>query len=424
MRLQAKVLKTAAVTVFAIGLAALSGAHALSGASLRNSPEVAASIWPANGRAQEKTLYLSFVKQVREAFGPYGATKTKQSDRLEPDVPAGRLVGTADLRRFAAAAFPAPALALTHEPLLPKAHAILALSQSDPARRTRILELASRLNRRDLTLQGLVLQSKLDARDYDGTIDVLDQILRVNPERGAEFFPVLTTALRQEATTPAFRKLLARPLPWRDDFLIEAVRDPAAARNLAMIRQSTPIGKTEFNRALVASLVSSGDVDVAWTVYLQLTSLLPSGRDVRWASDFPPFDWTFADEAGMRAQPDRNGESLEFSVDPGRGGILASRLLLRPEAPFSIHARPQFDAASSAKDLKLTLACLGEAAPFLEATFADQQPSLDVRQLPGCDYLVLTLSGRAWTGSAPLNGSISAIRISHRQQNASEARRR
>jgi hypothetical protein len=402
------------VASVAIGLAAASGAHALSSASLRNDPEVAASIWPANGRAKEKIAYLTFVKQVRAGLGQPEASVNGQADRLPKNANANVLAAPAGLRPYATEVSRLAAEALRHEPLLPKAHAILALSQSEPSRQARIVELASHLDRRELALQGLVLGSKVEARDYDGMIAVIDQILRVNPERGTEFFPVLTTALRQKATIPSFRELLVKPLPWKDGFLMQAVQDPIAAKNFVIIRQSVAIGTPDFNRSLIATLVSNGDVVTAESLYLQLTKQRAVGKGGGWSSDFPPFDWTFADEAGMRAQPDREGDNLEFSVDPGEGGALASRLFSRPRTPFLLQAKPNLAAGSSAKDLKIKLFCLGDADPFLEASFADRLDAFVVREVPKCDYITLALSGRAWSGSAPLNGSFSRVTISPR----------
>jgi hypothetical protein len=246
-------------------------------------------------------------------------------------------------------------------------------------------------------------------------IAVIDQILRVNPERGTEFFPVLTTALRQKATVPAFRELLMRPLPWKDAFLMQAVQNPVAARNLFIIRQSVAIGTPDFNRSLVATLVSNGDIVTAESLYLQLMGQRAPGQGPTvWSSDLPPFDWTFADEAGMRAQPDREGRNLEFSVDPGEGGVLASRLLSRPRTPFIVQAKPNLAAGSAAKDLKIKLFCLGNADPFLEVSFADSLDAFVVPEAPKCDYITLAVSGRAWSGSAPLNGSFSRMTISPR----------
>lgn len=402
-----EVFKKGSVTILGLGLAVISAAHALSSASLRNAPDAAVTLWPHNGRALEKVAYLSFVDNVTAAFRPPEGAKSESADGGPAQaLNSAQFAATDELQRFAALEVNAMREAMRYDPLLPKAHAILALSQSDQAQKDRILALASKLNRRDLTLQALVLQSKANAKDYDGTIAVLDQILRVNPERGAEFFPVLTTALRQTATTTTFRDLLTRPLPWRDAFLMHAVQDPVAVRNLAVIRQSAAIGKPDFDRALVEKLVAIGDLATASRLYERFKGQRPATASSEWASDFPPFDWAFADEPGMRAQPSRDGQDLEFAVDPGRGGSLASRLMLRPQTPFTIQLKPRLEAGSTAKDLKLSLACAGEAQPFFEDTFADGRESFSIRQAPGCEYIVLTVSGRAWTGSAPLNGRL------------------
>lgn len=409
MRSPANLLKGGLIAGAAITLAVLSGAHALSSASVRNSPELAAAIWPTNGLALERLAYASFVDDVRKALTrprTSAASAGDQSAELAAD-----LQGKGDeIRRLAALQRAAAIQALAYEPLLPKAHAILALSEADPVRQKRLVDLASRLNRRDSALQGLVLQSKVNSKDYAGTIETLDQILRVNPERGAEFYPLLTKALRQPVTIPAFRDLLSRPLPWRDAFLIYAVTDPVAARNLATIRKDIKIDNREFNQALTANLVRNGDLVAAADLYRRLAK--PSASKAgEWSADFPPFDWTFANEAGIRAQPSRDGRSLEFAVDPGNGGVLASRLVLRPAQPFTVRVKHEVASGSSVEDLKLTLTCLGGNGPFFETALESGKESFEVRQAPACDYMLLAIHGRAWTGSEPLNGSLSAVRV-------------
>lgn len=409
MRLPANLLKGGLITSAAVTLAALSGAHALSSASVRNSPELAAAIWPMNGLALERLAYGSFVDDVRKALTRPGASAGEQSADLAAD-----LQGKGDeIRRLAGLQHATAVKALAYEPLLPKAHAILALSEADPVRQRQLIDLASRLNRRDSALQGLVLQSKVNSKDYAGTIETLDQILRVNPERGAEFYPLLTKALQQPVTIPAFRELLSRPLPWRDAFLMHAVMDPVAARNLATIRKDIRIDNREFNQALTANLVRNGDLVAAADLYGRLAKPAAS-KTGEWPSDFPPFDWTFANEPGMRAQPSRDGQSLEFTVDPGNGGVLASRLVPRPAQPFTVRVKHEVASGSSAEDLKLTLTCLGGNGPFFETVLGSGKESFDVRQAPACDYMLLAINGRAWTGSEPLNGSLSGVRITAR----------
>lgn len=397
----------------ALAIAVLSGAHALSSASVRNSPELAVTIWPANGLALERVAYRAFVKQIRETMGGGGLGEA-QKPMSAPDDDEELAVGRDSLRRFAVAAFPSAANALAYEPLLPRAHTILALSEDDRARQGRIIALTSQLNRRELSLQALVLQSRAAAGDYAGTIDTLDQILRVHPQRRAEFFPVLTDALRRRSTVPKFRDLLARPLPWRDSFLMHAVNDPIAARNLAAIRQNATFDNPNFDRGLIASLARAGDLDTSARIYRLASSQTPTTASLSWSSDYPPFDWTFANKTGLRAQRSKDSRSLEFTIDPGDGGVLASRLIALPDRPLSLLVRHQLDPDASADNLKLTLTCSGKKEPFFEGSFAEGRERFDIPEQPDCEYIVLAFSGRAWTGSSPLNGSLAHVLVTAR----------
>lgn len=410
--MQLKILRLKHVLAAAIGvtLALFSGAHALSSATTRKSPEFALSLWPSNGLARERLAYRNFVDGVRKSQ-PGSDNRDANDQRPDADLDNQLSVGGNQMRRFAAATAAATTKALRDEPLLPKAHALLAIAQKDRARKERIVSLASRLNRRDLSLQSLVLQSRAEAGDYPATMDTLDQILRVHPERQADFFPVLTNALRQRVTMTAFRELLAKPLLWRDAFLMHAVNDPVAARNLAVIRGTIEPDNADFDRSLVANLARNGDLGTSASVYRQLSNSGSPGSAFTWTSEYPPFDWRFANDAGLRAQLNRDGRNLEFAVDPGNGGVLASRVMSLPRAPFTITIRHQLSENASANDLKLKLACFGQGA-FFEAPFAEGKGRFDISQRPDCDYVILAVSGRAWTGAAPLNGTLIDVLVS------------
>lgn len=388
-----------------VSLAIASGAHALSSALTRNSPELAIALWPSNGLARERLAYRSFVEGVRKRLSGLGSDDDPRRS-AGADLDNQLTVGGSEMGRFATASSAAAFRALRDEPLLPKAHAIVALSQNNPALQEQIVSLASRLNRRDLALQGLVLQSRVEIGDYPGTMETLDQILRVHPQRQAEFFPVLTNALKQPITIANFRELLAKPLPWRDAFLMHAANDPIAARNLAVIRENIEPDNSDFDKSLIANLTRNGDVEAAARIYLKVLKQGSSVSGFSWTSDYPPFDWNFANEPGLRGQLSKDGRDLEFAVDPGNGGVLASRLMRLPQKAFTLTIHHELADDASANDLKLTLGCFGEGDAFFEESFARTEGRFDINQRPGCDYVLLSVSGRAWTGSAPLNGRL------------------
>jgi len=405
-------LKAGLASVVAVALAVASGAHALSSATARKSPELALALWPSNGLARERLAYRTFVESARRAIPE---AKDDRPEKPDPDLEAERTgpLGSLDLRPFALAATPDAIRALRDAPLSPKAHVILALSLQDPVRREKIVQLASQLNRRDLPLQGLVLESRVAAGDYAGTIATLDQILRVHPQRQAEFFPILTGALRQRATISAFRNLLSDPVPWRDAFLMHAAADADAARNLADIREATDFGNSEFDKSLIANLARNGDLEVAARLYRKIGNASPT-NEFLWSSAYPPFDWTFAQQPGLRAQLSKNDRDLEFAIDQGNGGALASKLIRRPSDRFTVTVRYELTDPSLGKDLKLSLMCNGQSQPFFESSFADQKGRFNIDQNPGCDYLVLAIIGRSWTGGSALNGSITDVLITAR----------
>lgn len=401
-------------SLLAIPLAILSAAHALSSASLRNSPELALAVYPFNGLAKEKVAYSTLVAGVRDA-----SVKAGEADTVMSAVGDGTAVspniGTEDLARLAVSAAPQAREAIRLEPLSARAFVILALSEQNARQRDRIVRQAALLTRRDIVLQTMVLEQKGKAADYPGVIGALDEILRVHPGRYGEFFPLLVEALRTKATVPEFAVLLARPLPWKDSFLNFALGDAQALENLAAVRERMAGGDKDFDRKLIAKLTRSGRIASAEGIYRRVSGTAPSDAvtaQFNWRSEYPPFDWQLADQPGFRAQIGNTPNILEINVGPGNGGIIASRLVRNPGGPFTLRIAHDIEPASQLKDVKLAVACQGQAAPFAERAFATGEVGLVVEQAPSCDYLEIAIAARAWTDSRALAGTLSPLGIS------------
>jgi hypothetical protein len=413
MQLSNKPFKLLAASSVSLPLAIICGAHGLSSASLRSSPEFAISVFPANGLAAERLAYGTFVDGVQEALvGPTQRAGPMSDDQAE--LMKEFEGGTSDLQAFAASASQAARDALALEPLLPKAHALLALAQTDTNKRNQIVALASRLNRREISLQGLVLQQKVEGGDYAGSIETLDQILRVHPERQAEFFPLLVEALARTETIPAFSDLLRNDLPWRDAFLGFAVKDPRTLENLAQIRKGISPDNLAFDQRLIAGLVAQRDIREAAAIYGLAVASNQKMATVSWQSDYPPFDWKLSDTSGLRARANKKLDTLEFSIEPGNGGILASKLISAPPSPFKIGMRVTNEPSSQIKDLKLQISCWNEASPFFEQAFLSGSSVFEIAGNPGCAYLQVAIAGRAWTGSNALAGNLGPLQLNPR----------
>lgn len=402
------------VVPVALALAFFSGAHALSSVSTRTSPELALAVFPGNGLAYQEIAYRSFVEGVEIASGPPPSREGGSGQSVGATQGAGG-VELEDLQRSAVAARGPALTALRYEPLLPKAHVLLALSERDASRSRQIINLASLLNRRDTVLRRLVLQTRVADGDYPAMIETLDQMLRVRPERGEEFYPVLNEALRREATIPQFVDLLGKPLPWRDRFLDYAVGQPSALPSLAAIRQAIVIDHPVFDQRLIANLANAGDVATAQIIYDLVGRSAPgsasSAREANWLADYPPFDWTLADEARFRAQTSDDGRSLEFNVAPGNGGVMATRMMATPPRAFTVTVPADVEPLAALRDMKLILRCWGGAEPFFEESFADRNGEFLVENAPSCQYIELEITARAWTGSASIAGRLEPVVI-------------
>ena len=197
MTLPRETLRLLVASVVALPLAAISGAHALSSASLRLAPELAISVFPFNGLAAEK-VGLRHIRQSRKrradrqcwTGGGYTrgrASQTKARVLMEGHPACKPMLG---------------AQCRLHGPHWRSSRCFRKPTQSlqclslTPNRGAKIVALASRLNRRELALQGLVLQQKANEGDYAWD----NHYARSNPPRAprtakAEFFPLLVDCL-------------------------------------------------------------------------------------------------------------------------------------------------------------------------------------------------------------------------------------
>ncbi len=377
-----------AVSTAAVVLAVALGAQAVSSVSTRKQPALAVTTFPANGLAREALAFQNFSVAVAEQTDPTAAARQNVAEAL---------------------------LAIKSDPLAPKAIVVIALGEEDEGLQADILEAASKINRRDLNLQSQILRKHLAAQDYDRSINTLDQILRVHPEYSPEFFPVLGEALDQPETIPLFAEILDGSAAWHERFLNYTVRQRVALPSLAALRPLITSATVDFDKRLIAGLTGQGDSERAAAIYR-----LASGNEGRadlneplgWASEYPPFEWQFIDEAGFRAQPSRDGDELELFVRPGKGGLIAGRLLQAPDGPFAIRIEHDIKPIHQREDASLALTCTNGSAPVLTQTLEQPTDTFQVQALPqDCDYMVLAINARAWTGRSALRGSIKQISV-------------
>lgn len=383
-----KRLRLAFVVTIGIVTAAFLGLISASIALSNRNEMLAASLFPLNGMAEAEV-----------ASGIFKAEVVRFKD---PEIAAGRA------RLVALSAY-------KKEPLSPETHAILALGEPNNERRSQLVSLASQLNRRNQTLQALVLKQNVESGNYTGAVETLDRILRVRPSRADELFPVLLSVFTEPGAETEFIRVLDGSSQWHKDFVNYAVGQPDALLNLTRWRMGASFQDSHLDRQLLINLAENRQLKNGFALYDIITGTdrkNSRSRVFSWGSQYEPFEWRLIDTPEFRAQHSIDSEALELYVRPGNGGVFASRLIRSPKAPFHITAQHQIAPVHLAHDVKLSVRCAYTNERLATGSFEEQAVRIEVEAIPSsCRYLEIFLEARAWSGQSALNGTISPLSL-------------
>ena len=383
----ARPLRLVICAAFGLALAAALALQATSSVLTRKNPEYALRVFPLNGLAAEEAAYNDFLMRI------------EKPDDL---IPAAR----ASVERARAT--------IASEALTPRAHGLIALAETDQGKRDRLLAAASALNRRDLFMQGIALERFVQQRDFSNSLATLDRLLRVHPEQKDYFFGILTAALRDERSLPAFAEILDGSSDWHRAFLLRASRNPEALGNLTRLRALLETKDNTFDRELILRLANAGRYADAYAIYREVTGGGErQGRGtIPWTSDYAPFDWQLTEGTGLRGFAAPGSDELEVFVRRGEGGIVAQRVIAADPGGFAVELEHRLAPADQVRDVRLQLRCDGSRTPFYDERFELGPNRFEIGGIPaGCDYLILAIHARAWSSRSQLRGTIGELRI-------------
>lgn len=371
-------------------LAAIILVLSLSSALSRTAPVTALTLWPANGMAKEELAFDVFASATTDPMDLQGPAEQAQEQALS---------------------------AYLSDPLAPKALTILALASKESDTRAEILDSATALNRRDLALQGLVLQRHSLAGDYTSMIETLDQMFRTHVKARQQFFPVLVQALKTDGTQQQFVDLLARPAPWHESFMRIALDDADARIVFASIRDQLNTEDPEFDRRLIERLASQGELSFARDVYERVRDAQSDEANADtsgWPSQYPPYDWALSDEADLRGQPSRTGDVLEIFVRSGTGGDVASRIMDFPKGPFVIAANLGTPSGLREGAIRIGIDCADDGRRVFEAPLGRGSNRIEVAELNAdCDQKRLVISVRSRQSEPTLRANLSRVKLTN-----------
>lgn len=381
--------KLAAAAIIGLALSALAGMHAASMVTTKSNPGNALAVSGSNAAAREDLAYAAFTAQVNDADDLRDAAQNVRNEALE---------------------------AYRSDPTSSRALALLAIAMTDAERRHDAVLTASKLNRRDLTLQGLTLEAYLARKNTPMVLETLDQFLRVRPSYSAEFFPLIADAFANPANLTDFVRIFDGSSPWHERFFITyAIHEEELLSNLAVVRASREIGGENFDRQLVSKLAAARKADEAQ----QLVAAISTDSDAEpgadgalgWTSKYPPLDWSFRDRGNFRAQASLDGTKAELFVRPGQGGIVAERIVSTPTSPFTISFDQDAERANQAENVKLELRCADTRELFFEQELTNGANAIRVTELPTCSQMVIAINARAFRGEPTLRSELGQITI-------------
>lgn len=362
-------------------------AQAMSMVLTKREPSLALAIFPWNGEAKERKAFRVF----RDAVGD-GALQVNEAAQ------AARSIATS---------------AIKANPLSPDAHAILARATRDADTKRRIVDLAYRMNRRDLNLQAIVLEQAVGEQDIQGTTQALDQILRAHPAYSTEFFEPLLEAFKQPGAGPVFLELFDESAPWHEQFLLYALREQSVHLLLADLRPSLDDVPEGFDKRLIFGLAQQGAVADAFQMYRDLPggSARSTGAQAIWQTRYPPIDWNLQSSPGFRAFASSDRSLLSLNVEPGKGGVIASRLLTLSELPQTFATRVSAISGNISRNLRIELRCAGEGETFAQIAMqtGENQFTIPARKDVACDIIYLDFNARVFRGEETLEVELSAL---------------
>lgn len=388
-----------------IGLALLLAAQAVSGALAKKSPPLAAMVYPANGFAWQELAGLKF--------------------KIEA-------VSAATIASGAQAAAPDALQAYRLEPLSAESLALIGLAKSDPIQHDAIMLGAGKINQRNLTLQGNLLNLYLARDDFPQTIHQLNTILRVRPSMKADILPVLVPALQDDRAVPALAQTLNQGTEWTNDYLRLASANPPALSNLLALRQSlTPDAgvNSETDRLILHGLIGARRYAEAYRAYVNLAGINNAAKPetlpntLGWRNAYLPFDWRLADSPGFRAfsdsaeqgmpAPQKAQGTLDFSIARGEGGVLAERMIRRPPGPFAVTLDYAMQPAGRGDNVRLEILCADPSQRILDVMTKPGRKTYAVGAMPkNCQFVRLRIHARAWSRDGPITGAIKQIVLS------------
>lgn len=238
--------------------------------------------------------------------------------------------------------------AVRQDSVQPLAYLALALAHPhSDADANRLIDFSSQLSRRYLAVQLWKIERSVNAGDAAGALLNYDIALRTVPTATNILFPVLVAATANAALIEPLAKRLALHPQWAEPFLEQAIKQSPAPVNVALLmKRAADLGAPAsegLETILITRLVAVQQYGLATSVFRRRFgsndfSLIRNGGFGE-KSHQTTLEWILVDEESnwARIGSDEHGRArLDFGGISGRGGVVASQLLVLPPHRYRV----------------------------------------------------------------------------------------
>ncbi len=317
--------------------------------------------------------------------------------------------------------------ALVQTPLNPAALRQLAMIEAldEGGSTDRLLDLASRTSRRDLTNELLFIETAVAKGEVGAAIVHYDHVLSVHPNMRTQLFPILSAAIEEREIRNAL--LVHARRPWFATFLRGSIGQGAdinAATGLALAarRKIAP----ETYELLVARMADQAMKRGAHGEAFRLIASLPgAGKGTldalgfsRATSDprFAPFSWQLTQSESLTALPGKGGDLL-IEIRPDRTERAAERITLLAPGGYRVAQEIAYIADDPKPLAAWDVACMGAGNPrpltrvIFRPDEAASHPGWNISVPGGCEAQRWRLTVTAAEASRPSAMRIAAFGI-------------
>ena len=271
-----------------------------------------------------------------------------------------------------------------------------------------LLQLASRLDKRNRQIGVLELEAAAVSGNLPQTFAVIDRLALTNPRYVPDFVQPLVVLVETDGALPVLRDALAKEPRWAEAFWKAVPESPDGVVRQYQLRQMVSVGTTpESDTALLVALGAQNRYDLVFSLWDTLSG--SGGVDdvaFRPELDFAPIGWQPA------VSPDRTFSELgdgqfDVFVEANTSGELARQLVrLKPgQYKFSMQVLP----ALSEQAFEASLVCAETDQRVGEPQRLDDDPSWITDE--SCLAYWLILTGSAWERRDDMRATISEMQF-------------